>query len=56
MDFPRKFGIGIIMIIPSFVGGGAIWDIFHSYIPVFIWIAIMIVVYGAILKGKLASS
>ncbi len=41
MDIFRIIGIGIILIIPAFVGAGALWDIFHSYIPVFFWVVIL---------------
>lgn len=56
MDIYRKIGIGIVMIVPTFVGSGAIWNIFHSWIPVFIWFIIMVAVYGGILTGKLSKA
>ena len=50
MDVPRKIGIGILMIIPAFVGGGALWDLFHgSWLPVIGWIILMALCSGAIL-------
>jgi hypothetical protein len=52
MGVSRCLGIGIVMIIPSFVGGGAAWDIFNSWAAVFGWIAIMAVVCGIILSRK----
>jgi hypothetical protein len=45
MGIARCLGIGIVMIIPSFVGGGAVWDIFNSWAAVFAWIFIMAFVY-----------
>ena len=54
MDFSRKLGIGIVMIVPTFVGGAALWSIFGSWLAVFLWIAIMAVTYRAILKGQSA--
>lgn len=56
MDIPRKIGIGIVMLVPTFVGSGAIWDIFGSYIPVAIWIIIMIALAGSIITGKLSNA
>lgn len=52
MDISRDLGIGIVMIIPSFVGGGAAWHLFHSWTVVFIWLIIMVCVYGGILKKR----
>ncbi len=48
----RDIGIGIVMIIPSFVGSGALWHLFHNWIAVFIWLIVMVCVYGGILKKK----
>ena len=56
MDIARKFGIGIVMIIPTFVGGGAVWDIFKSWLAVFVWFIIMVVLSGAIISGKFSNS
>jgi hypothetical protein len=52
MELTRKFGIGIVMIIPSFVGSGALWHIFHSFIPVIIWIIVMALVLRGIVATK----
>jgi len=41
MDVPRLFGKAIVMIIPTFVGGGAVWSIFHSWAAVGVWVAIL---------------
>ena len=56
MDIYRKIGIGIVMIIPSFVGSGLLWNIFNNWIPVLIWIIIMAFLYGGILTGKLSKA
>jgi hypothetical protein len=53
MDTPRKIGIGIVMLVPTFVGCGAIYAIFHNLFPPLIWIVLMAFVYRAILNGKL---
>lgn len=52
MDISRKIGIGIVMIVPSFVGCGAVWGIFHSYIACVIWIAIMAFGYRNLIQTK----
>jgi hypothetical protein len=57
----RDIGIGIVMMIPSFVGSGAVWHIAHSaplavrWLLVLFWIIAMICVYGGILKRKYSS-
>ena len=52
MEISRDLGIGVVMIIPTFVGGGAVWDIFGNWIAVIVWIIIMICLYGRILSKK----
>ena len=54
MDISRKIGIGIVMIVPSFVGSGALWGICKSWLAILVWIAIMIILYGGIITGKLS--
>jgi hypothetical protein len=56
MDLARRIGIGIVMIVPTFVGAGAIWDMIHSSIAVIIWIIIMAGVSGAVISGKYLKS
>ena len=51
----RDIGIGIVMIVPSFVGSGAVWQFTHSWWLVFLWIIAMVCVYGGILKKKYSS-
>jgi hypothetical protein len=41
MDIPRMIGIGIVMIVPTVVLGGAVWDIFHNWVAVLAWVIIM---------------
>ena len=55
MDLSRKIGIGIVMIIPTFVGAGAVWGVFGSWIGVIIWIILMGYTYKRILSGMLAN-
>ena len=54
MNIPRTLGIAIVMIVPTFVGSGALWAIFHHAAPVIIWVLIMIGVLGGIITGKLS--
>ena len=57
----RDIGIGIVMIVPSFVGSGAVWNLTDGWaetvrwIMVALWIIAMICVYGGILKKKYSS-
>ncbi|NLD37240.1 MAG: hypothetical protein GX654_10265 [Desulfatiglans sp.] len=51
----RDIGIGIVMIIPSFVGSGAVWHLTKSWLLVSIWVIAMVFVYGLILKKKYSS-
>ena len=53
MDITRRLAILIVMIVPTFVGAGAVWDLFESWIAVLIWVVIMSVVAGNIVTGKL---
>ena len=52
MEISRDIGIGVVMLIPTFVGSGAVWEIFGSWIAVIIWIIIMAGSYGKILSKK----
>ncbi len=52
MDLFRRIGIAIVMIVPTFVGGGALWNMFHSWLAVGVWILIMAVVTAGIISGK----
>jgi len=53
MEISRRIGTGIVMIIPSFVGAGAMWELFESWGFVIAWMAVITVIYGVILyKGR----
>jgi hypothetical protein len=53
MDVPRMFGKAIVMIIPGFVGAGAIWDVFHNWTAIGIWaIATVIFTCTIVLKKE----
>ena len=55
MDIARKFGIGIVMIVPGFVLGGAVWEWLESWWAVLGLEIIMVVLYFLIIAGKLFS-
>ena len=52
MDISRKIGIGIVLIVPAFVGSGALWGIFESWIAVFIWLALLAFGYRSLFTSK----
>lgn len=47
MDGSRKLGILVIFGVPAIIGGGIVYAIFHSYIPVFVYEILLIFVAGA---------
>jgi hypothetical protein len=49
MPWSRKIGIAVVMIIPSFVGAGLIWEFYPSWWLVYSWLAAMVVLLGVIL-------
>ena len=56
MDFGQKFGAGLLMGIPAFVGAGFWYHVFHhSYVPAIIWMALMPVVWWFLITGKIFS-
>ena len=56
MEIPRKIGMGILMIVPTFVGAGAIWDIFDgSWLAIIVWIILMCLFSGALITGRFSS-
>jgi len=57
MDIFRKMGTCIVMMVPTFVGSGAVWDIFrHSGTAVILWIVLMAVLTWLIVSGKILNS
>jgi hypothetical protein len=53
METPRKIGIFIVTIVPTFVGAGALWDLFESWFAVLVWAVLMAVLAGSVISGKL---
>ena len=51
MDTPKKLGIGIVMIVPSFVFGAAVWALLESWFAVFIMEVLMALLYSSITIG-----
>jgi hypothetical protein len=52
MDISRKIGIGIVLIVPAFVVGGALWSIFESWIAVIVWLVLLAFGYRSLFTGK----
>ncbi|MCF8083650.1 MAG: hypothetical protein K9M96_11175 [Deltaproteobacteria bacterium] len=52
MDLFRKIGIGIASIIPAFVLGGLVWDMFGSWLAVIGMEVVMVVFYIRIISEK----
>ena len=53
MELSRKIGIGIVMMIPTFIISGLFWDLSHSWIAVFVITFSMILLYSGIITGKI---
>ena len=51
MELPRKIGIGVVMIIPAFVFGGAVWALIESWIAVLVIEILMVLLYSSIISG-----
>ncbi len=46
MDVSRKLGILVFCGVPAIVGGGIMYALFDSYIPVFIWEVLLMFAAG----------
>ena len=46
MDVSRKLGILVFCGVPAIIGGGIIYAMFGSYIPVFIWEVLLVFTAG----------
>ena len=47
MSVSRKLGILVFTMVPAIIGGGILYGIFHSYVPVFIYELMLIFGVGA---------
>lgn len=47
MDVSRKLGILVFCGVPAIIGGGIMYAMFGSYIPVFIWEVLLVFAAGA---------
>lgn len=47
MKVSRKLGILVFCGVPAIIGGGILYGVFHSYIPVFIYETLLIAGAGA---------
>ena len=56
MDPIRRLAIGMVMIVPGFVLGGAVWEWLESWWAVLGLEIIMVVLYCLIISGKLSSA
>lgn len=48
MDFSRKLGILVLCAVPAIIGGGIIYALFESYVPVFIYETLLIFAAGGV--------
>jgi zinc transporter ZupT len=46
MDVSRKLGIVVFFGVPAIIGGGIMYAMFGSYIPVFIWEILLVFIAG----------
>jgi len=56
MDIFRRIGIAIVLIVPTFVVAGALWSLFHSWIPIVIWVIVMAGFVAGVVSGKFPRS
>jgi len=50
MDISRRLGTLVVFGVPAIVGGGIAYALYHSYIPVFIFETLLILVAGALVS------
>jgi len=50
MDISRKLGILVVCGVPAIVGGGIVYGIFGSYVPVFIFETLLLLVAGGLIS------
>ena len=50
MDVSRRLGILIFFAVPAIVGGGILYGMFGSYIPVFIYETLLVALAGGLVS------
>jgi hypothetical protein len=50
MDISRKLGILVVFGVPAIVGGGIVYGIFGSYVPVFIFEILLVMLAGGFIS------
>lgn len=50
MDISRKLGILVFCGVPAIIGGGILFGVFHSYVPVAAFEILLLLVAGAFLS------
>ena len=50
MDISRKLGILVVFGVPAIVGGGIMYGIFGSYVPVFVFETLLVLVAGGFIS------
>ena len=50
MNISRKLGILIFCAVPAIIGGGIVFAVFNSYVPVVIYESILLLVAGGIIS------
>jgi zinc transporter ZupT len=48
MDVSRKLGILVLCAVPAIIGGGIIYALFGSYVPVFIYEILLLFAAGGV--------
>lgn len=51
MEISRRLGILVVFAVPAIIGGGIVYAIFGSYVPVVVFETFLLLVAGA-LAGK----
>ena len=50
MNISRKLGILVFFGVPAIIGGGIVYAVFGSYIPVIVYESILLLVAGGIIS------
>ncbi len=50
MNISRRLGILVVFAVPAIIGGGIIYGLVGSYVPVFVYVTILIFVAGGLVS------